>query len=156
MIKHRMHRFKKLNLSILFVHGYKKLVSLPHATLIIPDVHRSTQRHITDGPESSIKQVSLKSNHASSKQTTAATILKIVCRLLTGPPLKEELCCSARRVVDPIIQNKSTSEEKLVLIKELPKAMDSGFELTAFSDADHGPDALNTNGKSTSEEYSFL
>ncbi|GJU80778.1 retrovirus-related pol polyprotein from transposon TNT 1-94 [Tanacetum coccineum] len=25
MIKHRMHRFKKLNLSILFVHGYKKL-----------------------------------------------------------------------------------------------------------------------------------
>ncbi|GKF69342.1 hypothetical protein Tco_0202399 [Tanacetum coccineum] len=28
MIKHRMHRFKKLNLSILFVYGYKKLVSL--------------------------------------------------------------------------------------------------------------------------------
>ncbi|GKF77916.1 hypothetical protein Tco_0230386, partial [Tanacetum coccineum] len=27
MIKHRMHRFKKLNLSILFVHGYKKLRS---------------------------------------------------------------------------------------------------------------------------------
>ncbi|GJT95811.1 hypothetical protein Tco_1091329 [Tanacetum coccineum] len=39
MIKHRMHHFKKLNLSILFVHGYKKLVSLPHVTIDIPDVH---------------------------------------------------------------------------------------------------------------------
>ncbi|GKG38784.1 hypothetical protein Tco_0460496, partial [Tanacetum coccineum] len=25
IIKHRMHRFKKMNVSILFVHGYKKL-----------------------------------------------------------------------------------------------------------------------------------
>ncbi|GJV43298.1 hypothetical protein Tco_1427834 [Tanacetum coccineum] len=52
MIKHRMHRFKKLNLSILFVLGYKKLVSLPHASLIIPmSIHFNHKVMITDGPE---------------------------------------------------------------------------------------------------------
>ncbi|GKB74879.1 alpha/beta hydrolases superfamily protein, partial [Tanacetum coccineum] len=33
MIKHRMHRFTKMTFSILFVHGYKKLVSLPYKKL---------------------------------------------------------------------------------------------------------------------------
>ncbi|GKF77868.1 hypothetical protein Tco_0230338 [Tanacetum coccineum] len=52
MIKHRMHRFKKLNLSILFVYGYNKLVSLPHSTLIIPMcIHFNHKVMITDGPE---------------------------------------------------------------------------------------------------------
>ncbi|GJS80091.1 hypothetical protein Tco_0729972 [Tanacetum coccineum] len=52
MIKHRMHHFKKLNLSILFVHGYKKLVkSFPHH-LLIPDVHSiSTTKSYYRGPE---------------------------------------------------------------------------------------------------------
>ncbi|GJR42610.1 hypothetical protein Tco_1310713 [Tanacetum coccineum] len=44
--------FQDLNLSILFVHGYKKLVSLPHATLIIPMcIHFNHKVMITDGPE---------------------------------------------------------------------------------------------------------
>ncbi|GJT16629.1 hypothetical protein Tco_0875335 [Tanacetum coccineum] len=72
MIKHRMHHFKKLNLSILFVHGYKKLVSLPHATLIIPMcIHFNHKVMITEGPRSSIRTKSWKSNHASSNKTTA-------------------------------------------------------------------------------------
>ncbi|GJX41088.1 hypothetical protein Tco_0256078 [Tanacetum coccineum] len=35
MIKQRMHRFDKMNLSILSVHRYKTLLSLPHAILIM-------------------------------------------------------------------------------------------------------------------------
>ncbi|GJU50332.1 hypothetical protein Tco_1219887 [Tanacetum coccineum] len=35
MIKQRMHHFDKMNLSILSVHRYKTLLSLPHAILIM-------------------------------------------------------------------------------------------------------------------------
>ncbi|GJU73889.1 retrovirus-related pol polyprotein from transposon TNT 1-94, partial [Tanacetum coccineum] len=46
MIKQRMHRFDKMNLSILFVHQYKTLLSLPHAILIMKIcIHFNQQSH---------------------------------------------------------------------------------------------------------------
>ncbi|GKC14316.1 retrovirus-related pol polyprotein from transposon TNT 1-94 [Tanacetum coccineum] len=46
MIKQRMHRFDKMNLSILSVHRYKTLLSLPHAILIMKIcIHFNQQSH---------------------------------------------------------------------------------------------------------------
>ncbi|GJU31480.1 hypothetical protein Tco_1175069 [Tanacetum coccineum] len=46
MIKQRMHRFDKMNLSILSVHWYKTLLSLPHAILIMKIcIHFNQQSH---------------------------------------------------------------------------------------------------------------
>ncbi|GJR53220.1 retrovirus-related pol polyprotein from transposon TNT 1-94 [Tanacetum coccineum] len=47
MIKHRMHHFKKLNLSILFVHGYKKLKQVRK----IPTMPVQTRRQLATDPE---------------------------------------------------------------------------------------------------------
>ncbi|GJX64539.1 retrovirus-related pol polyprotein from transposon TNT 1-94 [Tanacetum coccineum] len=45
-IKQRMHRFDKMNLSILSVHRYKTLLSLPHAILIMKIcIHFNQQSH---------------------------------------------------------------------------------------------------------------
>ncbi|GJQ91542.1 hypothetical protein Tco_0002681 [Tanacetum coccineum] len=46
MIKQRMHHFDKMNLSILSVHRYKTLLSLPHAILIMKIcIHFNQQSH---------------------------------------------------------------------------------------------------------------
>ncbi|GJX16352.1 retrovirus-related pol polyprotein from transposon TNT 1-94 [Tanacetum coccineum] len=47
MIKHQMHHFKKLNLSILFVHGYKKLAMANSARIkAMPDELHQSARHL--------------------------------------------------------------------------------------------------------------
>ncbi|GJS71258.1 hypothetical protein Tco_0704099 [Tanacetum coccineum] len=46
MIKQRMHRFDKMNLSILSVHAVRTLLSLPHAILIMKIcIHFNQQSH---------------------------------------------------------------------------------------------------------------
>ncbi|GJT45342.1 hypothetical protein Tco_0954057 [Tanacetum coccineum] len=103
MIKHRMHHFKKLNLSILFIHGYNKLEGF---------------------------------NVAHQKGS-----------------------------LDPYHPETAPSEERFVWIKASSNSLvpcnmglwypkDSGFELTAFSDADHAI-CLDTR-KSTSGGIQFL
>ncbi|GKB66776.1 hypothetical protein Tco_0928188 [Tanacetum coccineum] len=45
LIKQQIQNFNHMNLSILSVHRYKKLLSLPHAILILQTCTRSYQRH---------------------------------------------------------------------------------------------------------------
>ncbi|GJT17587.1 retrovirus-related pol polyprotein from transposon TNT 1-94 [Tanacetum coccineum] len=209
IIKHRMHRFKKMNLSILFVHGYKKLVSLPHTTLIIPMcIHFNHKVMITDGQELSIRTSSWKYNHASSNKTTACHgsrnvyvhahakgyaqeegidfeesftpvarleavrifiayaahksfpiyQMDVKTEFLNGLLKEEVYVAQPDEFVDPDhLEKVYLLRKALYGLKQAPRAWypkDSGFELTAFSDADHAG-CLDTR-KSTSGGIQFL
>ncbi|GKE94819.1 hypothetical protein Tco_1579674, partial [Tanacetum coccineum] len=53
MIKQRMHRFDKMNLSILSIHRYKTLLSLTHAILIMKICIHFNKQMSTEEPKNS-------------------------------------------------------------------------------------------------------
>ncbi|GKE32929.1 hypothetical protein Tco_1452251 [Tanacetum coccineum] len=135
MIKHRMHRFKKLNLSILFVHGYKKLVKQkPGGIFISQDKYVAGILKKFDFCSIKTATTPIESNKPLVKDEDGVDVDVHIYRSMIGSLMY------------------LTTSRPDIMFAVCACARDSPFDLEAFSDSDYG--GANLDRKSTIEaEY---
>ncbi|GJS91043.1 retrovirus-related pol polyprotein from transposon TNT 1-94 [Tanacetum coccineum] len=123
MISCPMHRFTKMTFSILFVHGYKKLVSLPYKKL--EEGYSNCEESFA--PVARLEAVRIFVAYAAHKSFPIYQ-MDVKTAFLNGP-LKEEVY-----VAQPEGTSGSPVPKRNFLFQS---GQDAGLNITAFSDADH-------------------